>query len=294
MNQILTINNKYYKYLAQLFSQSVLTALCQLEQPELLRYVLQRSGYAGTVRRGISVGEFFEGLYDFLLGNYRCEYVYKNALANQILLDRHTPEISTLLTEFRADDCKADVVILNGTSSVYEIKTELDSFDRLERQLKAYRKVFDKVYVVTHESQVAKVEQLTDRQIGLIHLTEANTFTTVREADSNRNNIDPQAVFSCLRQNEYCQLVLREYGYVPDVPNTRIYRECRDLAIQLNPATVHDAMVEILKKRSSAVKAQTALEKVPYSLRLLYLVRKFTKKQHSNFFTALNCELTID
>jgi hypothetical protein len=149
------------------------------------------------------------------------------------LLDRHTPEISTLLTEFRADDCKADVVILNGTSSVYEIKTELDSFDRLGRQLNAYRKVFDRIYVITHKSQIPKVEQLTDKQIGLIHLSEDNTFTTVRESTSNMNNIDPKVAFSCFRQKEYCQLILREYGYVPDVPNTRIYRECRDLAAKL-------------------------------------------------------------
>ena len=291
---MLTINNKYYKYLAQLFSQSVLTALCQLEQPELIRYVLSNSGYASTVRRGTTVGEFFEGLYKFLSGNYRCEYIYKNAIANQILLDRHTPEVSTLLTEFRADDCKADVVVLNGTSSVYEIKTELDSFDRLERQLRAYRKVFDKIYVVTHESQIGKVEQLTDERIGLIHLTGDNKLIPVREAGSNRNNIDPEAVFSCLRQSEYCNLILREYGYVPEVPNTRIYRECRNLAIQLEPSVIHDVMVDLLKGRSSAVKAQTALEKVPYSLRLLYLVRKFTKKQHSNFFTALNYDLKID
>lgn len=291
---MLTTSTKYYKYLAQLFSQSVLTSLCQLEQPELVLYVLRNSGYIHELKRGTTFGEFFEGLYKFLSMNYRCEYIYKNTLANQLLLDRHTPDISTLITEFRADDCKADVVILNGTSSVYEIKTELDSFGRLSRQLKAYRKVFDRIYVVTHESQIVKAERATDEQIGLIYLTEDNTFTTVREALSNRNNIDPQAVFSCLRQNEYRELILQQYGYVPDVPNTRIYRECRDLAIQLNPSVMHNAMVEILKRRSSVVKAQTALLKVPYSLRLLYLIRKFTKNQHNNFLTALNYELKVD
>lgn len=282
---------RYYKYLARLFSQSVLTSLCQSEQPEVLQYLIARSGYA--VRKGTSVGEFFDGLYAFLSANYRCEYIYKNALANQILLDRHNPGAS-LLSEFRADDCKADVVILNGTSSVYEIKTELDSFDRLGRQLNAYRKVFDRIYVVTHASQVARVEQLTDDQIGLIQLTKEGNLVPVREARSNKDNIEPQAVFNCLRKNEYCELILREYGYVPDVPNTRIYRECMALAKQLSPSIIHDLMVELLKARSSALKAQTAIERVPYSLRLLYLVRNFTRKQHSNFFTSLGCKLRLD
>lgn len=288
------IDRKYYKYLAQLFSQSVLTSLCALEQPEVLRYVVNRSGYSSSLKSRVSVAAFFEGLYSFLLENYRCEYIYKNSIANQLLLKRHTPEASTLLTEFSVDSCKADVVILNGTSSVYEIKTELDSFDRLQRQLTAYRKVFDQIYVVTSGSEISNVAHVTDADVGLIQLSSDNALICTREAASNRANVNPASVFGCLRQNEYRDLVLDQYGYVPTVPNTRIYGACRDLAIQLKPATIHDAMVRLLKQRVPTAKAETAVERIPYSLRLLYLVRKFTKQQHDNLLTALNHRLKID
>jgi hypothetical protein len=287
------VDRKYYKYLAQLFGQSMLTSLCALEQPEVLRYVVTRSGYVSSLRSRVSVGEFFDGLYRFLFENYRCEYIYKNSIANQLLLNRHTPEASALLTEFSVDSCKADVVILNGTSSVYEIKTELDSFDRLQRQLAAYRKVFDQIYVVTSESEISNLTRVTDANVGLIQLCSDNALICVREAVSNRANVHPESVFGCLRQNEYCELVLNEYGYLPQVPNTRIYSACRDLAIQLQPASIHDSMVQILKRRVPTDKAETAVGKIPYSLRLLYLVRKFTKQQHCNLLTVLNHQLKI-
>ena len=94
---------------------------------------------------------FYDTIFKRLLREYRYEYIYKNAVAKKILLGKHNLNTAFMLTEFRADDCKADTVILNGTSYVYEIKTEMDSFDRLDRQISAYRKVFDYITVISSE-----------------------------------------------------------------------------------------------------------------------------------------------
>lgn len=47
-----------------------------------------------------------------------------NVIANKILLGKHSLNTSHMLSEFRVGYNKADVVIINGTSSVYEIKSE--------------------------------------------------------------------------------------------------------------------------------------------------------------------------
>jgi len=69
---------------------------------------------------------------------YRHEYVYKAALTQKIFLGRHSLQTASMLSEFRVGQCKADLVILNGTSTVYEVKSERDSLDRLERQVAAW------------------------------------------------------------------------------------------------------------------------------------------------------------
>lgn len=61
------------------------------------------------------------------------------------------------MSEFWVDMSKADSVVLNGTSTVYEIKTEFDNLSRLPQQLTDYSKVFDHINVVTHERGVAAV-----------------------------------------------------------------------------------------------------------------------------------------
>ena len=56
----------------------------------------------------------------------------------------HIPQNSTLINEFRVCNSKADIAIINGKSTVYEIKSKYDSLDRLESQIADYKKVFDK------------------------------------------------------------------------------------------------------------------------------------------------------
>ncbi len=165
------IETKYYRYLSQLFSRNTLVSICDGKIGQSLINVLKVSGYHKKISNSITVGELYDDLYDFLFENYRCEYIYKNLLANEILEQYHS-ESSSILTEFRVNNCLADFVILNGTSCVYEIKTELDTFDRLDRQISAYRKTFDKIFVVTHYSHLDRLISKVDDSVGIICMDE--------------------------------------------------------------------------------------------------------------------------
>ena len=77
-----------------------------------------------------------------LIKEYRNEYIFKNTIANKIIKGRHRLSNVTYINEFRVVNSICDVAIFNGTSSAYEIKTELDNFDRLENQLADYKKGF--------------------------------------------------------------------------------------------------------------------------------------------------------
>jgi hypothetical protein len=288
------VDERYYIQLAQFFSRPVCKEIARGGGlSKFMSYVLTQSGYAGLLEDSVTLAGLFESLYDFLKRNYRCEYVYKNALANKILLGRHSLATSTLLTELRVENSKADVVILNGTSCVYEIKTELDSLDRLEGQLRSYRKVFDKIYVVTHESQLGKLRRVLRDDVGILVLTERYRFHEAREALSNKSNVDAASIFDCLRQSEYRDIIEREYGFVPDVPNTRIYAECKKLFARLDPVMAHEDMVDALKSRSPNRALATLVDAVPHSLKLLSVVTDLTARQRASFVSALSTEVML-
>jgi len=63
---------------------------------------------------------------------------------------------ATIFSEFRVGKSVADLAIFNGSSKVFEIKTEFDSDIRLEIQLKNYKKIFNEVFLIITESKLFK------------------------------------------------------------------------------------------------------------------------------------------
>lgn len=225
-----------------------------------------------------SLAKIFDILYTSLNANYRCEYLYKNSIAQQLLIQRHNLKESLLLSEFRANNSLADVVILNGTSTVYEIKTELDSLDRLSSQLSNYNKIFDKINVVTYIDNIESISKVIDDHVGIIILSNDMTLETIREASSNKANIDLQSVFNSLRKSEYISIINEEFGFVPDVPNTKIHKACENLFIEIPKDKAHDYMVKALLNRKLKNHQIDFVNKVPDSLKMLSLSKNYREQ----------------
>ena len=212
--------------------------------------------------------EWFDFFYNLLFSNYRCEYIYKNAIATKLYLSGyHSLQNSLLTDELRSGKSRADVVILNGTSTVYEVKSAYDSFDRLASQLADYRKVFDQIFVVTTEEKSNLVIDRVDDIIGVMSLDANGELVVARKALSNKSHTDPGAVFNCMRQPEFCAAVKKEVGYIPIVPNSRIYRESRELFCQIDPSRAHDLMVEHVRMRGKKRPFVDLVDSAPVSLK---------------------------
>ena len=140
--------------------------------------------------------------------------------------------------------------MLNGTSTAYEIKTELDNFDRLTSQIEAYARMFDRIYVVSHASQSAALTEFLPAFVGIISLSESFTLQVVREGASNARNTDVPTMLDALRRNEVVDLTRRVCGHVPQVTSVQLISECSRLLVKEDcPRRVHDEMVSVLKKR---------------------------------------------
>lgn len=217
------------------------------------------------------LSSWFDFFYRLIFEKYRCEYVYKNTIANSLFLSRHSLQHSFMTDEIRSAGSRADVAILNGTSTVYEIKSQYDSFERLDSQLPDYQKVFDRICIVTTGTKAVSAMERIDPNIGIIAMREDGTLSTLREPVSNKSNVDPGAIFDCMRQREYCSAVIEAFGFVPQVPNSQLYREARRMFCSLDPAVAHDLMVDRIKRRGKKKSFVDLIDSAPASLKFACL-----------------------
>tara|TARA_Y100001933_G_C18983371_1_gene557530 strand:- start:1203 stop:2087 length:885 start_codon:yes stop_codon:yes gene_type:complete len=94
----------------------------------------------------------------------RGEKVIKYHLAKKFISNEN--EVS--LFEMKILDSRLDYARINGTSHVYEIKTENDSTERLLNQIRDYELLFEYITVVVHKKHLTKVRKLLNKKIGII------------------------------------------------------------------------------------------------------------------------------
>jgi hypothetical protein len=210
---------------------------------------------------------WFDFFYHLLVNHYRCEYVYKNAIATKIFLSRHSLQSSLMTDEIRSAGSRGDVAILNGTSTVYEIKSQYDSFDRLDSQLTDYQKIFDRIYVVTTQKKANQLPEMIGKGIGIIALRDDGTLRTIRESTSHKHLTDPASIFDSMRQVEYCRAIAEVFGYVPQVPNSQLYRSAKEMFCSLPPDLAHDLMVRQIKRRGKKIPFVELIESAPLCLK---------------------------
>jgi hypothetical protein len=171
--------------------------------------------------------ELFDNIYNELLESYRSEYVYKNTLINKKLIKKYSLKSTIALNEFKIRNSIADFVLLNGKARIFEIKTELDGLDKLEKQIADYYSFATDIYIVTGSIHIQKLLELyKETKVGIIELTKKNSLKEIKPAISNTALLDHSAIFKSLRKNEYINILETNSFQIPNVPNTLIFREC--------------------------------------------------------------------
>lgn len=236
----------------------------------------------------VSNNEIVKNIYRYLSKNYRNEYFYKNTLFNKNVIGKHSLRTTMALTEIPIHKSKADFIMINGKAVVYEIKTELDSLDRLEQQLADYYKAFTNVYVVTCESNESKVEKLiSDMNVGLLILTNRNQFSERKIAVEDYSLLDKEVMFKVLRKKEFENIISDYFGILPKTKPVFYYSECFNYFNQIETVVAHELFVKELKKRNS-IHVQTYLDHVPYELRFLVYFSETIQKNYNALNQFLN------
>lgn len=252
--------------LNKVFTQYVLKDLIEKCKNEI---------YDTTINKFLDIGEeknqiLIKKLYEYMGKNYRNEYFYQNTLLNKLLLGKHSLNTTTALTQIPIAKSKADFILINGKAVVYEIKTELDTFERLKTQLKDYYKAFDHVCVVTCENNYKKLEKLLENTpVGIYILTNRNTLKFKKEPIKNIEQLEHKSIFKILHKKEYENILLEYFQYLPNTTPVFYYRECYNLFSKIPLEEAYNIFLKQLKNRNKIKKNDFI--KVPYELKsLLY------------------------
>ena len=223
--------------------------------------------------------ECISEIYQYLKRDYQNEYYYKNTLLNKLLLGVHSLRTTTALTEVPVGNSKADFILINGNAVVYEIKTPLDNLGRLDGQISDYYKAFSRVVVVTSEENNTDMQRkFQDSPVGICLLTRKGTLSIRKKPSEYREKLSKTAMFKVLRKGEYEQILLGNFGSLPDVSQFKYYRACQSLFESLPIDIAYQMFVRVLKLRGKIDIAEYS--RLPYELKFLAYFSNYKKDEY--------------
>jgi len=278
--------------ISRLFSSSVVHEMARKGRSPLFARLVTQSQVLRSMSLSERVYTVFEAAFSLLKREgYRHEYIYKAALTHKILLGKHSLQTASMINEFRVGDCKADVAILNGTATVYEVKSERDSLTRLERQIAAYATVFAKVYVIAAETHIRAVANTVPDSVGILCLNSRHQISTLRDATDQPERTSPGAIFESIRAEE-ARMILSSFGVsIPRVPNTELHAVLREAFVKLDPIQAHEGMVRVLKRTRNLLPLSALVDQLPPSLQTAALSVPLRKVDHQRLVAAVNTPL---
>jgi hypothetical protein len=239
--------------------------------------------------KSTSYSDLLKNIYSKLSKQYRCEYVFKNELI-KMLLKTHGTRNTILFSEFRVGKSIADIVMFNGISRAFEIKTEYDSPRRLKEQLANYKRLFDKCYLVIPEELYGSYNKVVDSSIGIILMKVRGTRLSlheVRQASFNES-FDVKLMMSCLRTNEYINITRALGNSFEGIPGYDFY----DYSIsKISQAAIdivkHLFLAEVEKRKNNT----HLLNKCPMPIRQMVLSLNLTPSKTERLISKLKSNI---
>ena len=267
------------------FSRNVFSSIVSYSDFSQLNWLLRQ--YDENYYIENTYMDYMSYLYKHLIRSYRCEYVFKNEIINQILLKKYGTRNTIAFNEFKVGDSIVDLAMMNGESKAFEIKTLLDSPRRLKKQMRDYKKVFNKCYLVVDADECEYYAEIIDDYVGIVALSFFRGHIRVEEFRPalKRGAIDGLTAMKCLRTYEYENIIRRLYGELPAVPVYKMYEACSNLICKVEPERLNLLFLEEVKKRKSAT---GRLKNFPKELRQMMLSLNLSPNNERLLIEKLN------
>ena len=233
--------------------------------------------------------ELLKKSYSLISKYYRCEYVYKNELI-KLLLKKYGARDSVYFSEFRVGNSIADMVMFNGESKAFEIKTEYDTPRRLDKQMEDYKRFFDKCYLVVSEDRLEEYYNIVEPTTGIITMSRDNGRIILKEVRSVYQNehFEPKTLMSCLRTDEYKNIALSLGVSLDGVAGYDMYTYCYNVISHADSGKVREFFLREVKKRKNNT---SLLRKYPMSIRQMMLSLNLPEDKANKLLKQLNINI---
>lgn len=267
------------------FSRSVFSDIAIFSDFTHLDWLI--SHYEESLNVNSSYLDYLSYMYVALSKHYRCEYVYKNEIINQLLLKEYGTKHTIAFNEFRVGDSIVDLAMMNGESKAFEIKTTLDSPKRLSKQMNDYKKVFDKCYIVVDAKECEYYSRCVDDSTGIVSLSYVRGRIVLDEYRPAKKHdmINASCLMKCLRTSEYKNIIKSYFGMLPDVSCLKMYEVCQEMLAQIPNETLGTMFLAEVKKRKSAT---GRLKSFPKEIRQIMLALNLPQNRQEILITNLN------
>lgn len=267
------------------FSRNVFSGI--LDHSDFSQLVWLYRHYDSNLFDDCSYMDYLSYVYKALTRSYRCEYVYKNEIINQLLLKKYGTKNTIAFNEFKVGDSIVDFAMMNGESKAFEIKTELDTPKRLKKQMHDYRKVFNKCYIVVDASECEYYSNHLDETTGIVALSYERGRIRLEEYRSATRieKIDSDVLMKCLRSCEYENIVSEYFGELPDVPRYEMFDACKEQMSRIDSIDLNRLFLHEIKKRKSPT---GYLKDSPKMLRQIILSMNLTPKNQETLISKLH------
>lgn len=282
-------NWKNIRY-SSIFSRNNFNRLLRYNDYTLFQEIIRDYDSKLVGKKLLTYTDFTNYAYKYMLKNYRNEYIFKNSLIN-MLIKKYKTQQTVLFNEFAVGNSIADLVMFNGISRAYEIKTELDSDKRLITQLADYKKIFQQCFIVIHESCIEKYDNL-DNDIGIIVLSTNRghiKFETIKEPINN-DYIDSYALMRCLRTSEYKGIIKQYYGSLPIMDAFSAFSICEKMMAAIPSSELNTLFIQMMKKRKTNI---NHLKEYNTYLRQICLSMHLTTKEYEIIKQKLNNPISL-
>lgn len=201
-------------------------------------------------------GDLISEIYTHLKKQGRNEYYYQNTLLNT-LISNIPSNVPTALSQLRIAKSIADFVLLNDEAIVYEIKSDLDNFDRLASQLRDYYKAFSKVLVIVPENEFDRVNNILSnfidigRYVGVYALSKRDTLSKKKKQEPKlfTDLLSHEFIFKLLRKYEYERVLHEVFGEIPKVEQVFHFKICLEEFCKIPIEDAQKLAFNELKKR---------------------------------------------
>lgn len=238
--------------------------------------------------KGKTYLQVLRNTYKTIAQHYPNEYVVKNEFLGQRIKELLGTSKSVVFNEFRVGKAIADLVLFNGDSKVFEIKTILDQEYRLDSQLVEYKKIFNYVYIIVPNEQLERYAAY-DSDIGVITYSQTlNEFKVQREAGRNLN-MDVNVVMEVLHSKEYLEIIANNFELPDEINAFNQFEVSKKLISSLSADCLNEIFVETMKKRNIN---NLFFNKINSEFNQICLSMNLKKKERDNMISNLRKTIT--